>query len=428
MPTKPSLPLLNRLSPAAWAAFLWCAATLSSIRAQFGIPGMPQGVRLLDAGDWLLLAAAALLALTGCGRLSTRPLAALALLVTGSLGAALAVDSVGLAFLHHLALDIALGVIVATRPRRTWAPAFVLTVAALPGHALLRSLLGLPLRFPHSADTSWTSWETFTLLSVIACLAGLSVRRTREYARELTARAAAQAVTAERLRIAREMHDSVAHSIGIIALQAGAAARVVDTRPDAAREAMTVVELAGRETLAGLRRMLVALRQPEPADGQGLVPEPAAGPRRVPEPHADVRRDGPAPSRPAEGLADVERLAAATTGAGVRVDVRWHGERRPLPPDIDLSAFRIIQESVTNVVRHAATGSCRVSVGYGAEELAIEITDSGRGGGSSPESGFGLVGMRERVALLKGEFSAAPVPSGGFRVAVRLPVPAGAGR
>ncbi|MGY3679975.1 sensor histidine kinase [Streptomyces sp. TE33382] len=410
MSTKPSL-LLSRLSPGAWAALLWCAATLSSIRAQFGIPGMPQGVRLLGAGDWPLLAVAVLMALTGCRLLSTRPLSALALLAAGSLGAALAVDSVGLAFLHHLALDIALGVIVANRPRRTWALAFVLTVAALPGHALLRSLLDLPLRFPHRAESTWTFWETYTLLSVIAFLAGLSVRRTREYARELTARAAAQAVTAERLRIAREMHDSVAHNIGIIALQAGAAARVIDTRPDAAREAMTAVELAGRETLAGLRRMLVALRQPEPADGRGRAPEPAA-----------------APLRPAEGLADVDRLAATTTGAGVRVDVRWHGERRPLPPDIDLSAFRIIQESVTNVVRHAATGSCRVSVGYGAEELAIEITDSGRGDGGTPGTGFGLVGMRERVALLKGEFSAAPDPSGGFRVAVRLPVPAGAGR
>ncbi|MFC9858605.1 MULTISPECIES: sensor histidine kinase [unclassified Streptomyces] len=421
----PPLPLLKRVPPGVWAALLWSAATLSSVRAQFGIPGMPSGLPLLAAEDWLLLAAATVSALTGSRLLSVRPLPALVLLAVGSLGAALAVGSLGVAFLHHLTLDIALGFLVATRSRRSWGPAFAVTVAVLPGYVLLRSLLGLPLRLPHGAYTSWTYWEAVSLLAVIACLAGMSVRRTREYAQELTARAAAQAVTAERLRIAREMHDTVAHSIGIIALQAGAAARVVDTRPEAARHAMIAVETAGRETLSGLRRMLVALRQPEPAQGREHGPD---GREHGPAPESGARPDGPAPLRPAEGLADVERLAAATTGAGVRVDVRWRGERRPLPPDIDLSAFRIIQESVTNVVRHAATGSCRVSVEYGDEELAIEVTDGGRGGGGSPDTGFGLTGMRERVALLNGDFSAAPDPAGGFRVAARLPVPVGATR
>lgn len=421
----PTLPLLKRVPPGVWAAVVWSAATLSSIRAQFGIPGMPSGLPLLAAEDWLLLVAATVSALTGSRLLSSRPLPALALLAVGSLGAALAVGSVGVAFLHHLALDIALGFLVATRSRRSWGPAFAVTVAVLPGYVLLRSLLGLPLRLPHGADTGWTSWEAVSLLTVIACLAGMSVRRTREYAQELTARAAAQAVTAERLRIAREMHDTVAHSIGIIALQAGAAARVIDTRPEAARHAMIAVETAGRETLSGLRRMLVALRRPEPAQGREHGPD---GPEHRPAPDSGARPGGPAPLRPAEGLADVERLAAATTGAGVRVDVRWRGERRPLPPDIDLSAFRIIQESVTNVVRHAATGSCRVSVEYGDEELAIEVTDGGRGGGDSTDTGFGLTGMRERVALLNGDFSAAPDPAGGFRVAARLPVPVGATR
>ncbi|MCX4674514.1 histidine kinase [Streptomyces sp. NBC_01433] len=416
----PTLPLLRRVPPGVWAAVVWSAATLSSIRAQFGIPGMPSGLPLLTAEDWLLLVAATAAALTGSRLLSARPLPALALLAVGSLGAAPAVGSVGVAFLHHLALDIALGFIVATRSRRSWGPAFAVTVAVLPGYVLLRSLLGLPLRLPHGADTSWTSWEVVSLLAVIACLAGMSVRRTREYAQELTARAAAQAVTAERLRIAREMHDTVAHSIGIIALQAGAAARVIDTRPEAARNAMIAVETAGRETLSGLRRMLVALRRPEPAQGRDHGPD---GRQHGPAPDSGARPGGAAPLRPAEGLADVERLAAATTGAGVRVDVRWRGERRPLPPDIDLSAFRIIQESVTNVVRHAATGSCRVSVEYGDEELAIEVTDGGRGGGGCTDTGFGLTGMRERVALLNGDFSAAPDPAGGFRVAARLPVP-----
>jgi signal transduction histidine kinase len=193
----------------------------------------------------------------------------------------------------------------------------------------------------------------------------------------------------------------VAHSVGIIALQAGAAARVAATRPDAAREAMRAVETTGRETLAGLRRMLVALRAADAGHGDGTEAVPAAG------------------------LDDVDRLAAATTAAGVRVEVRRLGEPRPLPPDIDLSAFRIIQESVTNVVRHSGTHACRVTVDYGDDALALEVTDDGRGRGTSTDTGFGLAGMRERVALLHGEFSAAPRPEGGFRVTARLPVPEG---
>jgi len=133
------------------------------------------------------------------------------------------------------------------------------------------------------------------------------------------------------------------------------------------------------------------------------------------------------PPVPAEGLADLDRLAAAATAAGVRVDVHWTGERRRLPPDIDLSAFRIVQESVTNVLRHAATTACRVTVDHRDTEVAVEITDDGRGGGSGTDTGFGLIGMRERAALLHGEFTAGPRPEGGFRVSARLPLPATGG-
>jgi len=163
---------------------------------------------------------------------------------------------------------------------------------------------------------------------------------------------------------------------------------------------MLAVEATSRETLSGLRRTLGALR--------------AAGPGQ---------EDGPAPLHPAPGLADVERLAKETTAAGVRVEVRWQGQRRPLPPDIDLSAYRIIQESVTNVVRHAGTRSCQVSVDYREAEIAIEVADSGQGGRITPGTGYGLAGMRERVALLHGYFTAGPRPGGGFRVTARLPAP-----
>jgi signal transduction histidine kinase len=178
---------------------------------------------------------------------------------------------------------------------------------------------------------------------------------------------------------------------------------------------MHEVENAGRETLAGLRRMLGPLRQIE----QGQV-KPDQAERR----QAHLDRPGSMP-----GLADVDRLAASTTAAGVRVDVDWRGERRPLPPDIDLAAYRIVQESVTNVVRHAGTGSCRVRITRDDEALSIEVADRGRGpdGGATAGTGCGLAGMRERVALLHGAFTAEPGPEGGFLVTARLPLPAGAG-
>jgi signal transduction histidine kinase len=132
---------------------------------------------------------------------------------------------------------------------------------------------------------------------------------------------------------------------------------------------------------------------------------------------------GQSPLDPPPGLAGIERLAAVTLDAGVQVDVDWHDSREPLPADIDASAFRIIQEAVTNVVRHAGTGQCRVSISQQDGQLSIEVTDSGRGG-SGAGTGYGITGMRERAALLGGDFSAGPRPGGGFRVTARLPVPA----
>ena len=238
------------------------------------------------------------------------------------------------------------------------------------------------------------------LVTIIAWLIGHSIRQAQAQAELRRAQAAAQTVMAERLRIARELHDIVAHSIGIIAIQAGAGRRVFDARPAEARDALAAIEATSRETLSGLRRMMTGLRRAEPGPGPGQAPL------------------GPAP-----GLADIERLAAMTLDAGVQVDVDWRGSREPLPADIDLSAFRIIQEAVTNVVRHAGTGQCRVLIDQQDGQLSIEVTDSGRGG-SVAGTGYGITGMRERAALLGGDFSAGPRPGGGFRVAARLPVPA----
>ncbi len=238
------------------------------------------------------------------------------------------------------------------------------------------------------------------LVTIIAWLIGNSIRQAHARAELVRAQAAAQTAMAERLRIARELHDIVAHSIGIIAIQAGSGRRVFDARPDEARDALAAIEATSRETLSGLRRMVTGLRRADPEPGPGQ-----------------------APLDPAPGLAGIDRLAATTLDAGVQVDVDWHGSREPLPADIDASAFCIIQEAVTNVVRHAGTGQCQVCIGQQDGQLSIEVTDSGRGG-SAAATGYGITGMRERATLLGGDFSAGPRPGGGFRVTARLPLPA----
>jgi signal transduction histidine kinase len=229
---------------------------------------------------------------------------------------------------------------------------------------------------------------------------GYAIRKRREYAISLREQSASRAVMAERLRIARELHDMVAHSIGITAVLAGAAGRVIETQPKEAREALRSIEITSRETLTGLQRMLSALR------------------------HAEAGAEfGPSPLAPAHGLKDVDLLTARAADAGVRVDVTWRGTRRPLPAEIDLSAFRVIQEAVTNVVRHSGTHACRIEIGFDQDEVSIEVVDNGHGlsHARSGGGGFGLLGLRERVAMLSGQFSAGPRPEGGFRVAARLP-------
>ncbi|MCX4750434.1 histidine kinase [Kitasatospora sp. NBC_01287] len=394
-----TLPLLKRVPPGVWTALTWLVVTIypTLLVGQNGaaawLNSITMGGHSATNRDWNMVSAAALVTLAGSALLTRRPLIGLALLVTASVGVT---DgwAAGSHFppLQFLSADIALLVITATRPRRTARIAAAILISVLVAH------IGMVPR----SDTS--DAQGAVLLAVIAWLIGRSMHQSREHAEQLSAQAAARAVTAERLRIARELHDMVAHTIGIIALQAGAARRVIDTQPDGARNALGEIETASRETLSGLRRMLGALRQPEPG--------------------SDAE---PAPMAPGPGLANVDGLAVTAAAAGVQVDVRWSGEQRKLPPEIDVSAFRIIQEAVTNVVRHADTRACQISIDCQESELSIEILN---GGHRHPHdktagSGLGLVGMRERVDLLHGEFSAEPLPEGGFRVAARFPVPEG---
>jgi signal transduction histidine kinase len=337
-----------------------------------------------------LLAAAVVLVLAA-GLLRRRPLPALALLLAGSLAVTTGLDSRLAEIPQILVVDVAVCFIAATRPHRTSIVAAVMALVVLAGDATVQALPGFHVG---------TSSQVLALTTVIAWLIGNSIRQSHVHSEALRAQTAARAVTAERLRIARELHDMVAHSIGIIAIQAGVGSRVIDTQPSEARNSLTAIEATSRETLAGLRRTLGALRQAEPGPASEGVPF------------------GPVP-----GLADVDRLAATTLDAGVRVDVQSPGQRPQLPADIDLAAFRIIQEAVTNVVTHAGTDHCQVTIDHRDGELFIDIIDGGRGG-TVTGTGYGLVGMRERVGLLHGQLTAGPRPEGGFRVTARLPVPA----
>ncbi|GAA0664330.1 sensor histidine kinase [Kitasatospora atroaurantiaca] len=365
----------------------WGGGALYVVVLTLLVGGAPGGGSATLRAVESMLAAGLLVAL-----LRRTPLPALALTLLGSLCAAfLSKDFSQSRFLSFLAVDVALGLIVATRTWRVSAPAVAVTFVVQA-----TSIAALS----HGPYELTGSGVIALLAMASSCMVGLLVRERREHAVALRSQEVAEAVTAERLRIARELHDMVAHSIGIIAIQAGVGSRVIETQPAEAREALRAIEATSRETLSGLRRTLVALRQADPDAASGQ-----------------------APLAPAPGLADIDRLTAATADAGVGVEVRWGGERRQLPADIELSAYRIVQEAVTNVVRHAGTGHCRVAIDYGEEELSVEIVDDGHGTAGATGAGFGVTGMRERVSLLHGRFSAGPRPEGGFRVAAVLPLP-----
>jgi signal transduction histidine kinase len=330
------------------------------------------------------------------------PLVALAVTLGGSVASLVLQPTPVVAVVVAVAAGLEICYIAATRSRGV-----SVTGVAMACAGLLIPLLAVPsLASLRGGRVGSAGPHVVTLVvllvTIIAWLIGHSIRQAQARAELVRVQAAAQAAMAERLRIARELHDMVAHTIGIIAIQAGSGRSVFDARPGEARDALAAIEATSRETLSGLRRMVTGLRRAEPEPGSWLAPL------------------GPAP-----GLADIDRLAATALDAGVRVevDVDWRGSREPLPADIDLSAFRIIQEAVTNVVRHAGTDQCHVSIGQQDGQLLIEVTDGGRGG-SAAGTGYGITGMRERAALLGGDFSAGPRPGGGFRVAARLPVPA----
>jgi signal transduction histidine kinase len=287
------------------------------------------------------------------------------------------------------------------------------------------------------------------LACVIAWTTGYSVRQRRRYLVTLQQRAASSAVAEERLRIARELHDVVAHSMSVIAVQAGYGQYVIDTSPTGAREALGAIQATSRDALEEMRRMLGVLRQQDPGPasvdatgpaGPGSVAPPPGQPATAGQLTAGPSPASRAPLAPAPGLARLGRLVTRTGGAGVRVTLETCGPPRPAPASVDLSAYRIIQEALTNVVRHAGTGAvCLVTVRYTDADLVIRVTDDGgpsagagsagptaRAGIAALGAGHGIIGMRERVNLCGGSFSAGPRPGGGFEVEAALPLPAAA--
>jgi signal transduction histidine kinase len=237
---------------------------------------------------------------------------------------------------------------------------------------------------------------------------GVYVRSRREYLEVVEERAtlldrerevrSREAVVEERARIARELHDMVGHALSLIVIQAGGAQRVLESKPDLVRNSLASIETTGRQALTDMERMLGMLRTTE--EDEAFSPQP--------------------------GLSEVEVLAARVSEAGLPVKVTIEGSPVPLPASVDLSAYRIIQEALTNALKHAGPAHADVHVRYGDDCLELVIVDDGRGasidGVDHLSGGRGLIGMRERVALFGGELDAGPRAEGGFRVRARLPL------
>jgi signal transduction histidine kinase len=246
------------------------------------------------------------------------------------------------------------------------------------------------------------------VFGVVPWLAGRTMRNQTLLARELAEKAELaehareeeerRAIAKERSRIARELHDVLAHNLSVMVVQAGGARRIVDKRPDQAAQVADLIELTGRETLAELRQLFGPVRHGEGEDLQGPV-----------------------------GIDRVEELAARARAAGLSVHVHVEGDRVQLPTGVDLTAYRVVQEALTNTLKHGGKAQASVTVSYEPNELVLSIEDDGVGAGDARRElgelggGHGLVGMRERVELYGGLLQAGSRPDGGFAVRARLP-------
>ncbi|MFE7119108.1 sensor histidine kinase [Streptomyces sp. NPDC057654] len=276
------------------------------------------------------------------------------------------------------------------------------------------------LRWPHSAATGWQGVVAVVFVTVpfvLAWVLGDSVRTRRAYWAQLQERAdrlekereaqARMAVAAERARIARELHDVVAHNVSVMVVQADGAAYVLDGSPEQAKQALETISGTGRQALAEMRRLLGVLRTEEAGEGGEYVPQP------------DVEQ--------------INDLVEQVRTAGMPVDFQVEGAPRPLPSGVELTAYRIVQEALTNTRKHGGPNvGASVRLTFFDDGLGLLVEDDGRGAqhelyeeGGADGMGHGLIGMRERVGMVGGTLDAGPRPGGGFRISALLPLKAG---
>src|SRR6476469_4346743 len=366
------LPVLVAAGFVVGSALLASAATLG-----------PLGYGLLIAGAVSLLVR------------RRHPIAALA----GTLVPAFAYDLLNFpGGLCTIAVGVALYAVADAGHVRTGIGAIVAVVGGFLG-------IGVVLGRGHVFDLVTALW--FAGWLVASLILGETTRSRRAHLEEVEQRAleaersredeARRRAGEERIRIAREIHDVLAHRISMISVQSGVGAHLLDRDPDQARQALVAVNQASKEALQELRATLGLLRQ----------------------------GDGPEPRSPAPGLAQLEGVMASTTAAGVDVRLEVSGQPRVLPTSVDLAAYRIIQESLTNVIRHARAARARIAIAYSHAEVVIEIEDDGRGldgNGPPPGRGHRLPGVGGRGAAPRGDLEAGPLAAGGFGVRARLPL------
>ncbi len=285
--------------------------------------------------------------------------------------------------------------VVAGHRRAAWSAVAMVWV----GHILVAHWLyrWLP---PEGDDAPPWGQELAVAAWVVAIVAAAEFVRVRreQWAAQRAERRLAEKRRAdeERLRMARELHDVLAHSISVINVQAGVGLALLDSDPEQARTALTTIKAASKEALGEVRQVLDTLRTP-----------------------------GDAPRAPAPGLDRLPELVEQAASTGLAVTVETDGARGTVPPGADLAAFRIVQEALTNVVRHSGSRTAEVRVGYGGGRIRLRIDDAGPATGTDAGgSGNGLAGMRERAAALGGTIEAGTRPDGGFRVRAELPLPA----
>ena len=386
-------PLTTRLRPWHWVAIDAVVAVLLAVAFLVGSTRPAYGVPL-----WV----AYLLALISTLPVAVRrlwPLPVLGVVLAGSVAAM----AIGTGKDPYVAVAYVLYLVALRYPRRTAAAVLAgVLVLTAAGTAAGGAALG-----HNEASTVAARFVGSAVVIIAAWMIGVAVREQRAYTAGLREQAerrvqaqlaeGRRAATEERLRIARELHDVVAHSLSLIAVQAGVGSYVAGARPEEAARALASIETTSREALREMRWLLGVLR--DDSAGTDLAP--------------------------AHGLADVGQLVAGTAEAGVRVQLEIRGTQRPVPPGVGLAAYRIIQEALTNVVKHAQTTASRVLVTYTDDALCLEITDDGRGARAdavAASGGHGLAGMRERASLFGGELHAGPLPGRGFRVGARLPL------